>query len=201
MDQSKATLAFLIHKNIAFFVIMAVGLLMVYHPPEGWNELAVGLFFVVSQISFYLGLLENMRFNGYGVHEQVNQMARATVVPNFGLTWHGFAVKPLARSWTFTLMVNTALAAVAVFFMLFPEEGRVASAMAPFFLAYTSAKLIALAGEVYVWVMADRHRHWYLVEERLHQFLVSQKRAPKAIDAIIDRARQAQLLITTIRKF
>lgn len=200
MDQNQATLSFLIHKNIAFFVIMAIGLLVPYFQPLGWGTMSDIMFFFVSQASFYLGILTNMRFNGYGVHEKVNQMARDTVVPNYGLTWRGFAIKPLARSWTVSIMLNTALIAVAIYFLLFEKEG-VISLVSPFLIAYASAKLIALAGEIYVWLMADRHRHWYLVEANLRQFLESKNRPLKAIDAVIERARQEGLLITSVQKF
>jgi len=195
MDQSKANFAFLLHKNIAFLTLIIIGLLVQIYPPHGWHDWDTVLFFFVSQVSFYLGLLTNMKFNGYGVAKPINQIARAPVVPDFGLTWRGYTVKPLAR------MVYTALVAVAMFFVLFPEQGYVASLTAPTFIAYASAKLFALAGEIYVWMMADRHRHWYLVESRLYLYLKGLERPPKAIDAVMDRARQAQLLITTVRKF
>ncbi|MBU6214949.1 hypothetical protein KGM48_03905 [Patescibacteria group bacterium] len=200
MDQSKATTLFLIHKNIAFIVLIAIGLVVQNYPPHGWSESTVIIFFLVTQVSFYLGILTNLRFNGYGVRERVNQMARAPVIPDFGLTWRGYAVKPLVRSWTFSFMANTAIMAVMGYFLLFEKEGLV-SLGAPVLIAYASAKILALAGEIYVWMMADRHRHWYLAEGRLREYLRGLQRPPKAIDAIIDRARQAELLITRVKTF
>ncbi len=149
MDKNQGNIIFMLHKSIAFILIMLAGLLLQYFPPSGWGPTSMLVFFLVSQVSFYIGIITNMKFNGYGVFEQVNRIARDTVVPDFGLTWNGFAIKPLARSWTLTFMINTALVTVAIYFLLFEKES-VMYLGAPVLTAYGSAKLIALAGEVYV---------------------------------------------------
>jgi len=195
MDKNQGNLIFTLHKSITFILIMVAGLLLQYFPPSGWGPASTLVFFLVSQVSFYSGILMNMQFNGYGVYEQVNKITGVTVVPDFGLTWNGFAVKPLAHSWTFNLMINTALVAVAIYFLLFEKES-VIYLVAPVLTAYASAKLIALAGEVYVWMMADRHRHWYLLESRLHSFLLDKNHPPEAIEVVLESARQEGLLIT-----
>lgn len=197
MKKIHADSQWLLHKNIAYIAILLIAMGVMYLAPEHLSRTESNVFFVISQVAFYLGLFENKRFNGYGVRERVNAMAKLAIVPDFGpLVWHGFVPKPLARSWKLSLMLNTALLAVAVWYVLSPRDPDMMSAVSGVIISYVCAKLLALAGEMYVWLMADRHRHWYLYEGKLKKALDDQHRSPQAIVQIVQRARNEHLLLT-----
>ena len=196
MDRAEASFSFTTHESIVLIVMAVVDLFVMTHPPHGWNTLCVALFVVVAPAAFFLGILKNAIFSGYGVRDKINQMVQAQVVPNFELTWRGIAVRPLTPFWALFLALNAMIIATVEIPAFIFTKGYVLDTFAAPFVAGASALLIALAGEIYVWILVDRRRHWYLDEWKLREFLARQRHSQGAIDTIVRRAREAGLLVT-----
>lgn len=192
LDYNTAVRRLVIHKNLAHVLIMLIGLFAIF----GSRDQLLGfLFFALSQVYFYGGIITNKTMQGYGVAVAINEIARAEIVAPRGLAWRGVATEDLMKSWGLTLGLYTALGAAAGSFLIWPQ-GSMMDYAATGFLVVVAARLIALAGEVYVWVAADRHRHWYLHEQNFRKGLVRLGRPQRAIDHMVDRAKKQHLLIS-----
>ena len=196
MDRTEASFSLTTHESIVLIVMALIDLVVLTHPPRGWNTLCEALFVVVAPLVFFLGILKNTMFSGYGVRDKINQMVQAQVVPNFELTWRGIAIRPLTHFWALILTLDAMIIALVEIRAFIFTKGYLLDTFGAAFVAFVAAILIALAGEIYVWILVDRRRHWYLDEWRLREFLVRQRHSQGAIDTIVRRAREAGLLVS-----
>ena len=193
MDEMQAAGKCAFHRAIAFMVIVLAGCYVVFFKPFGIRLFEMMLFLITSQFMFYLELIVNLRYSGYGVASEINKLARKRVASDFGgLVWNGLLIKPLVRSWLLSVVGYLVLMLSAEFML----DDKLFEAVLPVMLTYGVARLIALLGEIYVWLMADRHRLWYMPKTHLRDSLQRLKWPEKTIEDVVRQAQERGLLLT-----
>jgi hypothetical protein len=153
----------------AHVVITLVAIAIALMEPLRAYSVETVLFVVVSQFTFLRGLSKNVTFGGYGVAKEINAISKdsnVTLTLDFGeLCWHRCAVKPLVHEWLDTALGCACIVLVPMLISI--AYGALPKHAVPMVFAYSAARLLALLGEMYVWLMAERFFYWYMTEKNL----------------------------------
>lgn len=185
---------FRFHYAMTTMVLVLIATWFVTARPFDVSNLEIGVFVLVTQFSSRIHILQNKRFMGYGVARRLNTIVGSSLFESFGgLALYGFAIKPMVRSWMWSIFACAVLSAVAVWRYSYPEtlyDLYIARYIAVYVVAHTIARL----AEFYVWVMAQRQVCWRCPEQMLRDVLRKHGYKPRRIDELVTRAKRLDLL-------
>lgn len=193
MDIQSVYLKFQRHRRFLAVIILLIGFGVSTIP---WFDLN---FFEAFLISFMAYITLRMRFtvdrllySGYGVAKRINHIAETQVIDDCGgLVWNGLAVSERVRDWYRSIRADVLFGIGGLVLFYFGQ-----GSFSRFILAFILLQLVTRFGEMYLWLIAERHLLWYVNEEQLRYEL--KKRQRPDIENVIQRADKEHLIIRSI---
>ncbi len=187
---------FRFHYAMTTMVLVLIATWFVTTRPFDVSDLEIGIFVLVTQFSSRIHILQNKRFVGYGVAEQLNTIIGSSLFESYGgLALHGFAIKPIVRSWMWSIFICSVLSAVAVWIYSY-SEASYDLYIVRYLVVYVVAHMIARLAEFYVWVMAQRQVCWHCPEQMLRDVLRMRAYKTSRVNDLVARAKSLGLLST-----
>lgn len=192
MDIQPVYLKFRRHRGLLTLVILLISFGV---SAISWFDLN---FFESFLIAFMAYMTLQMRFtvnrflySGYGVADAVNRLVNDQVIDDCGgLVWNGLAASGRVHEWYKSIRTDALFGTVGLAFLYFGQES-----FARFVLAFTLLQLVTRFGEMYLWLIAERHLLWFVHEKQLRYELERLQRSDRDIETIIRLATEQNLLI------
>lgn len=172
-------------------IVIATGILGLIIRPFGMTIVDALVFIVVLQVSYQHRTESLDRFNGYGVARELNEIAQTPVASSKGgLVLSGLFVRALICGWVITFVTCLILVLMGITY----AWAELAS-FPRVIVICVAGLLLACGFECCYWVIAGRHRHWYMPQsvfrERLRKYTAY---SPFEIDEIVRKAKERGIL-------
>ncbi|OGI31945.1 MAG: hypothetical protein A3G09_03235 [Candidatus Moranbacteria bacterium RIFCSPLOWO2_12_FULL_48_12] len=196
MTVSEVSKKWLFHRRITFWTLVSINVFLSWLMP--WQTMMEDwlIFWLISVGGFMFHTSGNYIFSGYGVAKEINHIVGTQVYYDCGeLVWARLAPPALARSWYMTIGICIAWGVAAYTVRLFAPADI--AGHYPRFIAITMlAWLLARFGEFYMWLLVDHHRFYYIHEAELRGRLRGLRFSGVAIEEIVCKAHEEELLFT-----